>query len=380
MVSSAHISKKNHFTPQQEFELFHTILSNIAEQLLLIKKDGTIVLVNDEVCRAWGYSKEYLLGKKITQFYKNEISLEDWHKFYFSKLKKTRKPVHCLVLRKVRTGVRTMDVLIRYLKHQGQEYMLSTGRDVTDLKSFQLKEREDEKMQALQRFLVGMVHEIQNPLKSLKDVSSSLLNAYTQKGFEYIGYKEYNQVLKTLESMRDQSHYCHDTAKRLLNLKKKDVGLTKNHCQVNKIINDIVSMLEHNLDMSNIHLKLNLERNLPQAAIGPLEMNQILVNILTNAIQSMPAGGTITLKTSYIKNKKEICFECKDNGIGIPKKDLPRVFEPFFTTKNRGLEKSSGLGLSIVYSLIKSSNGEVTIDSDQRKGTLVKIFLPAYQK
>jgi len=117
---------------------------------------------------------------------------------------------------------------------------------------------------------------------------------------------------------------------------------------------------------------------LPLVAIGPLEFNQVMTVILTNAIQALPGGGDIYLNTSYRKNEKRVRVECRDDGMGIPPEALPRIFEAFFTTKNRGLEKSSGLGLAIAYSIMKAFQGDVVVKSKLRRGTLVQVFLPVY--
>ena len=100
-------------------------------------------------------------------------------------------------------------------------------------------------------------------------------------------------------------------------------------------------------------------------------------NVLKNAIQSMPAGGVLNVIVTQNKLKGEITIEIKDTGVGIPAEILPHVFEPFFTARHRGPEKSSGLGLAIARSIIKRVKGEITMKSNLRQGTAVKITLPA---
>jgi signal transduction histidine kinase len=93
----------------------------------------------------------------------------------------------------------------------------------------------------------------------------------------------------------------------------------------------------------------------------------------------LPGGGKVQITSRYQKAIDCVRIDCRDDGVGIPKEALSRVFEPFFTMKPRGLEKSSGLGLSIVYSIIKTHQGQVKIKSEYRKGTLVTILLPTYK-
>jgi PAS domain S-box-containing protein len=235
--------------------------------------------------------------------------------------------------------------------------------------------QESNKMRAVQNFILGTAHEIKHPLQGLLHHTENLIGDYKDRDFEYIGFNEFKDIVAKLESMRDQVRYCHDTIERLLNLSQKKVGITNKCCGVNEVIKDVVSSLEHQLAVSDITVKLFLAKDLPKVCMSALEFHQVTLNILTNAIQSMPLKGVIRMRTKYLKKEKIISFECVDEGVGIPKETLKRIYEPFFTTKERGLEKNSGLGLSIVYSIVKSNNGHIVINSSLRSGTSVKLSL-----
>jgi len=253
-------------------------------------------------------------------------------------------------------------------------------RDMSQREKMETLIRESEKMKALQNFVAGMTREIQQPLKGLLDRSQSLIDTYKDRHFEYIGYKEFSDIMKTLHTMNDQLKYCFDTTDRILGLSRKKAEAAEKYCSVNSVIRESVDLLKHSLDVSDIVLKLQLSSRLPNVAIGVMDLAQAFNNVLTNAIQSLPSGsGKIQIKTTYQKAIDFVRIDCQDDGVGIPKEALDHVFEPFFTTKSRGLEKSSGLGLSIVYSIIKNHQGEVKIKSDFRKGTLVTILLPVYR-
>jgi len=253
-------------------------------------------------------------------------------------------------------------------------------RDMREKKEMESLVRESEKMKALQHFIAGTTHEIQQPLKALLDRSQSLIGKYEDRQFEYIGYKEFKDIMRTLRTMHAQMKYCFDTTDRLLSLSRRKANLQDNHCSVNSVIREAANMLKHSLEVSDIKVKLSLSSRLPHGAIGSLDLEQALNNVLTNAIQSLPGGsGKIQIKTTYQKAADIVRIDCKDDGVGIPKDVLARVFEPFFTTKPRGLEKSSGLGLSIVYSIIKAYQGEILVKSNYRQGALVTILLPVHK-
>ena len=167
------------------------------------------------------------------------------------------------------------------------------------------------------------------------------------------------------------------TTERLLTLNRKKVKLSRKGCDVNRVICEIVELRSADLKVSEIKRVLRLTKGLPLVAFGEIEMNQVLGNVINNAIQAMPAGGTLSLHTVYNKAENDVRIVVKDNGVGIARDSMAHIFEPFYTTRQRGVNKNSGLGLPIVYSLLKASQGDIKVQSSLRKGTSVKITLPA---
>ena len=228
----------------------------------------------------------------------------------------------------------------------------------------------------LQSFFSGATQEIIYPLKSVLNLTNDLLKKYSERDFEYIGHKEFTDMLRTLKMMRDRLQHCFDTTQQLLNLNKKRVGFKEAGCDVNEVIHQTVGLMRHQLDISGSRVKLKLAKKNPPVRMDSVELTEVTLNILTNSIQSMIGGGTIYLRTFFSRKDKLVGIECRDEGMGIPKEILPHIFEPFFTTKQGSAEKNPGLGLSIVYSIIKAHKGDIIIKSSLRKGTLVTILLP----
>ncbi|MBZ0167155.1 MAG: HAMP domain-containing histidine kinase [Candidatus Omnitrophica bacterium] len=235
-------------------------------------------------------------------------------------------------------------------------------------------------MSAIQNFISGTTHEIHYPLEGLVKQIDTLIAKYKNRDFEYIGFKEYQQIFETLDNMRDQAQYCFDTTDRLIHISKRKVGLGRNYSDVNKVVRECVQSLKDGINRMDGQIQIKLSPRLLPAAIGEIELEQVVIKVLTNALQALNRGGHIVVRTAYLKTSGRILIECKDDGIGISKDDLARVFDPFFTTKERGLEKSSGLGLAIAYSIIKSFQGNISISSDRKWGTRVKLHLPVYGK
>ena len=225
----------------------------------------------------------------------------------------------------------------------------------------------------------GLAHELDSPLKSILAHTQKLINDYKNRDFEFISYKDFKTIISTLAQLERQMEHCSQTTSRMLYVGKLHARLEKNNCQINDVIKTIVSDLSQQLKSAHIQLVSRLKSQLPLATVGPLECHQIIHNVITNAIQAMPGGGIIKVKTFLDKGRGGIGIDVTDEGVGIAPDHLSEVFEPFFTTKERGIDKNAGLGLSITYSIINAVGGSIHIKSSLRKGTTVQISLPVYK-
>ena len=131
----------------------------------------------------------------------------------------------------------------------------------------------------------------------------------------------------------------------------------------------------HQLEMNGITCDLNLPESSFTAKGDYTQIQQCLMNLIFNAIESMMDGGTLTLSGGQDRELKTVWMTVTDTGYGIDPEDLPRIFEPFYTTKKEG--KGVGLGLSMVYGIIREHEGSVEVESEPGKGTLFKLTLPA---
>jgi two-component system NtrC family sensor kinase len=225
----------------------------------------------------------------------------------------------------------------------------------------------------------GLAHELNSPLKSILARTQKLINDYKNRDFEYISYKDFKVIISTLQQLERQLEHCSTTTSRMLYMGKRHARLEEDHCQMNDVIKSVSGDLSRQLQSARIKLVLRLGKQLPLAAVGPVECHQIIHNVMMNAIQAMPDGGSIKVKTFLDKTYGAVGIDITDEGVGITPDHLSKVFEPFFTTKERGIDKSAGLGLSIVHSITGAVGGSIHIKSSLRKGTTVQISLPVYQ-
>jgi len=253
------------------------------------------------------------------------------------------------------------------------------ARDLRDRRNRELMDRQAEKMDALRHFVSGTAQELKNPLMGLAKRVDILLKKYADRDFEYISYREFRDMIATMETVRDQIHYCHETVQRLTAMGQKQAGIKRGHCSVNQVISGVMKDKAAYLDQYDIQTRVILGTADIDARISVVDLIQILNNLVDNAVQSMPSGGQLTIQSSLAARGGDVVIEVKDQGIGIPKDQLEHIFEPFFTTKSRGLKKNSGLGLPIVHSLVTACQGEMQVSSSLRRGTTVRVFLPIYR-
>ena len=227
--------------------------------------------------------------------------------------------------------------------------------------------------------IAGLANELDSPLKSILARTRQLINDYSNRDFEYISYKDFKIIIATLKQLERQLEHCSQTTSRMLYVGKRKVHLEANNCQVNDVIANITDDLTQQLKAARIKLIARLGKELPPATVGPVECHQIIHNVFMNAIQAMPGGGAIRVRTFVDKDHGTIGIDVTDQGVGITPDHLSKVFEPFFTTKERGIDKSAGLGLSITHSIVKAAGGSIQIKSSLRRGTTVQISLPVHR-
>ena len=142
---------------------------------------------------------------------------------------------------------------------------------------------------------------------------------------------------------------------------------------INDVIMDLVTFLSPEADEKRIEVRTDLERFLPRVELDARYMRQSLLNIVENAFSAMPGGGTLTISTKLTGDYVTLCI--RDTGTGIDPEHLEKIFEPYFTTKASG----TGLGLTVVYKVIKEHHGDIFVSSEMGQGTVFTIKLPVPQ-
>lgn len=262
------------------------------------------------------------------------------------------------------------------------ELVVEVFRDITDelerrveqkvvaLKQDLVRLIHDEKMISLGKLAAGAVHEINNPLSGINALAR-LMHQELQSGELDAAGKE--KFLYYLNLISTESARCSGIVSDLLHFSRQAKGI-RNHFQLNELIEKAVRFIHFRLDSQGIAIQTELESELPLVHGDQSQIQQCLLNLMFNALDAMPDGGDLVIRTSRDRSAGQVCLDVSDTGTGIPQDILPLIFEPFFSTK--GQDRGVGLGLSVVYGIVREHGGTVCATSEAGIGTRFSIRFP----
>ncbi|MGE5362448.1 MAG: cache domain-containing protein [Bacteroidales bacterium] len=280
------------------------------------------------------------------------------------------KPVRALVdaAEDIRAGLRAR-VEIRSddeMGHLGRAF--NTMLDALEAKERQVAEQmekqmeQSEKLASLGRLASGIAHEINNPLTGVLTYSDTLIEDLD--GTEYVD---------DLRVIKAETIRCREIVRGVLDF-ARETTLERVRTNLNRVINDVLSILEKHVAFQNIRIVRHLEPGLPDIYADINQLKSVVNNLAVNSADAMQGNGPITFTTELSADGGSVVMRVKDAGHGISPENLSRVFDPFFTTKETG--KGTGLGLSVTYGIVKRHNGDIRITSEVGKGTTVEVRLP----
>ncbi len=225
---------------------------------------------------------------------------------------------------------------------------------------------QSKKLSSLGILTAGVAHELGNPLNNISMVAQAYCELY-----DHLGKKERVDYMKTV---LEETQRIKNIVQNLLNFSKPKNADFK-ISDINTLIKSSLRLVQNVLHVSGIESQLDLQEELPLVFIDEDKIQGVLVNLVTNAIQSMSPGGTLSIRTKFTKYSDHIVIEIEDTGAGISPEFLSNIFDPFFSTKGT---QGTGLGLSISYGIIKRHNGKIYAKSDVGVGSTFTIELPIY--
>jgi len=232
--------------------------------------------------------------------------------------------------------------------------------DITDKLSMQQQLLTSEKLASIGLLSAGVAHEINTPLTGI--------SSYVQILQKRLAKSKHSQILEKIEA---QAERVGRIVNSLLNFARNPSETSFYQVDLMESLQGIVSLIDYKLKNMNIQLEMELSPIKSIWAQGE-RLQQVFINIILNALDAMPNGGT--LKIDLVQVNKMILIQIGDTGTGIQPQHLPHIFDPFFTTK--GIGKGTGLGLSISYAIIKEHEGNITVKSQDREGTIFTVTIP----
>ena len=232
---------------------------------------------------------------------------------------------------------------------------------------------QDDRLASLGRLVASVCHEINNPITSIVTFNKLILSYVKENRLDHKRMKDVERYLglSVREALR-----CGEIVKNLLTFARQKKVQAKS-VDLIEIVDTIMMLVDHQLKMAGIACKIDLPAGPYRTRGDSAQIQQCLMNLIFNAIDAMPQGGTMTINGGVDAQKEMIWMTISDTGQGIETEALPHIFEPFYSTKTDG--KGVGLGLSMVYGIIREHNGSVEVNSEVGQGSTFRIRLPWLQ-
>ncbi|MBU1635175.1 PAS domain S-box protein, partial [bacterium] len=376
----ADVTEKEQSLRESE-EKYRAIFDNISEGIYRTTPDGKILLANPALFKMLGYdSAEELLKVNVRDGYKSpgdsqkfvELINKNGQVYGFESIWK-KKDGTTLFIRENASIVRDENGEILYYD--------GTVEDITDRvrreeehKRLEKQLHQSQKMESVGQLAGGIAHDFNNILTIISGYSQLLLERLDQN----------TPLRKNVEKIMKAGEQAASLTRQLLAFSRKQ-ALAPKVLDLNATLADVKKMLGRFIG-EDIKMDTVLEPDLMHVKVDPGQIEQVIMNLVVNARDAMPDGGKITVRTENVDIDKELSkvipealpgrfvrFSVEDAGVGIDKAILDQIFEPFFTTKDVGV--GTGLGLSVVYGIIKQHDGWINVYSEPGQGTIFKVYL-----
>jgi PAS domain S-box-containing protein len=371
---------------QQSEEKYRDIFENVSDYLYYHDLTGRIIETNRSFQKVSGYRSDELSHMHI-----KDLLTEPYRPDFDAYLKKIMRDGQSEgTMRLVKKD--GTEFIIEYKNSLVSQHGQATGirgsaRDITERwlsmrekKGLERKLEQAQKMEAIGTLAGGVAHDLNNILSGIVSYPDLLL----------MDLPENSHLRDPIRTIRDSGQKAAAIVQDLLTMARRGVTVT-DVVDLNKIIADYLASPEHG-KLKSFHPDVRIDCDLATTMLNimgsPVHLAKSIMNLVSNAAEAMPEGGTITIRTSnaYIDTPLEgydiveegdyVVFHISDTGIGIPEKDLKRIFEPFYTKKIMG-RSGTGLGMSVVWATVKDHKGYIDVASTIGSGTTFTLYFPA---
>lgn len=225
------------------------------------------------------------------------------------------------------------------------------------------------KLKAVGTLTAGVAHELNNPLNNIMLTSTSLMEEYKELSDE--------DREDMINDLLNESERAQKIVRKLLDFAREG-DMERKALVVEEVLDQTIQLTSNQIKLSGVKVKGEIDSDVPQVYGDKQQLTQVFLNIILNAVDAMPDGGTLTIAVHNTKEREYVAIDFTDTGVGIPEHKLTEIFDPFFTSKkNRKSKKGTGLGLSVSLGIVRRHGGEIKVASKVDKGTTFSVLLPA---
>jgi two-component system NtrC family sensor kinase len=361
---------------EKELKEANDFLMNLIESsvdgIIVTDMKGDILIFNKGAEDLLGYKSEEVVGKmNIRSIYQLGVAKEVMEKLRSPDFGGVGKLTSLPIFHRRKDGEMIEGDLSASLIYNEKGNEIASVGIFKDLRERLKMERElreiqqallqSEKLAAMGRLTSQIAHELNNPIYGIMNTLELLKTEIPPE----------SKRRRILELSLSEIQRLSEMLRNMLSFSKPEEE-KRRPVKIDELIEGILLVMEKQMKESNIQVEASFDSDIPEVMASTNQMRQVTLNILKNAKEAMPKGGTLTVRTAREGNK--VLITTQDTGIGIPEEIRDKIFEAFFTTKQK--VKGVGLGLSVCYGIIKDHGGEIRVESEEGKGTTFTISLP----
>jgi len=361
------------------YNFYKSLIQNLNSGLITSDLNGEITFVNTTAATMLSYEREELLGKNIKDIFAKDKESQDCQRAVFLPQKRINDKEVNFILKNGTVMVVGLSSSPIHDENNNFDGIILLFRDLTEIRHLKVQVERMERLALLGELSAGIAHEIRNPLAGIRAAAQLLQESNNQDDFQH-------QIIERIIREVDKANRL---LKEFFKFAKPSKPNLKFH-DIELIIDGVYLLLFPQLRKRNIEFVTNFGEEVSQVYVDDTQIEQVLINLFLNAIDAMPEGGRLMIKTykkninildrkitSYEFDHNQLSYsmlEISDSGPGISAQNLDKIFNPFFTTKPSGL----GLGLPICSRLMGENGGNLDVESKVGYGTKITLALPAF--